>query len=148
LNKDIALLQKTLQSAESQQRDRDRADDEEEKRFLEEEKKRATAPIWAKLEAEAMALSFGGGEKAQKIAEYLMAVKHDLPPPPEYRQRPASKPETQPAPKDAKNPQIPPSATASSKLIKPNQVKTKEERAKTEGAGPDQPIAEEDQSMK
>jgi len=129
LNKDIALLQKTLQSAEKQQRDRDRANDEEEKWELEEEKKRATAPMWAKLEAEAMALSFGGGEKAQKIAEYLMAVKHDLPPPPEYRERPASKPETQPAPKDAKNPKTPPSAPVSSKLIKPNQVKTKEERA-------------------
>jgi hypothetical protein len=81
LNRDIALLQKTMYQADKQKREFEKAIDDEEKRDLEEEKKRETAPIWAKLESEAMAAQLGGGERANMIADYLSAVKYDLPPP-------------------------------------------------------------------
>ena len=121
LNKDIALLQKTLQAAEKQACEREKRINDEEKWLLEEEKKRATAPIYAKLEAEALALSFGGDENAKKIAEYLIAVKHDLPPPPEYWDRPSAKPKSEPSAKDAKNVTVLPLTPTSSKPIKANQ---------------------------
>jgi hypothetical protein len=81
LNRDIALLQKTMYQADKQKREHEKAIDDEEKRDLEEEKKRETAPIWARLESEAMAAQFGDGDQARMIADYLSAVKYDLPPP-------------------------------------------------------------------
>jgi hypothetical protein len=134
LNKDIALLQKTLQAAEKQKREHEKALDDEEKWELEEEKKRQTAPIMAQFEAERMALSMGGGEQAQKIAEYLAAVKFDLPPPREYLEK-AKKQESPEKPKEAKNVTVLPLTPASSDPIKANQTKTGQEEAALNPAG-------------
>lgn len=129
LNKDLALLQKTLQSAEKQQREREKANDEEEKLMMEEEKKRETAPIHARFEAEAMEVALGGGEKARFIAQFLAASKYDLPPPRDYQER-VQKLDSLEKPETLKNQPNPPSIPVSSKLIKANQGKMK----KTESA--------------
>jgi hypothetical protein len=133
LNKDIALLQKTLQAAEKQKREQEKAINDEEKWLLEEEKKRQTAPIMAQFEAERMALSMGGGEQAQKIAEYLAAVKFDLPPPREYLEK-AKKQESPEKPKEAKNVTILPFTPASSDPIKANQTNSGQAEGKFEQA--------------
>jgi hypothetical protein len=39
------------------------------------------APIWAKLETDALEGIFGGGERGRKLAEVVTAVKYDLPQP-------------------------------------------------------------------
>jgi hypothetical protein len=119
LNKDIALLQRTLQAAEKQKREQEKAENDEEQWELEEEKKRATAPMMAKLEAEAMALAFGGGPKAQQIGQYMAAVKHDLSP--KYWPD-AMKPGSPGKAQDHKKPQKRGSRPVASNQIKPNQV--------------------------
>jgi hypothetical protein len=40
------------------------------------------ASFWARLMQGPLAEAFGGGEKGRKIAEFIMAVEHDLPLPP------------------------------------------------------------------
>jgi hypothetical protein len=60
LNRDIALLQKTLYLAQKQKREYEQALQEEETWEMEELKKRETAPIHAHVEAEAMEVAAGG----------------------------------------------------------------------------------------
>jgi uncharacterized protein YukE len=81
LNRDIALLQKTMQQAGQQKRQFEQALEETDRRELEEEKKRQVAPIWAKLECDQLEGIFGGGEVGRRMAEVITAVKYDLPPP-------------------------------------------------------------------
>jgi hypothetical protein len=80
LNRDIAMLQKTMQQASQQKRAFEQALDEADRRELEDEKKRQVAPIWAKLECDQLEGVFGGGEVARRMAEVITAVKYDLPP--------------------------------------------------------------------
>jgi hypothetical protein len=72
-NQDLALLQKTLHRASQHKKESEQA-------LREEEKKQAVAPIMAKLDSEALALSLGGTPRGQKMADYISAIQHDLPP--------------------------------------------------------------------
>jgi hypothetical protein len=81
LNLDIALLQKTMQRAGRQQQAFEQAAEAQEQKVIEEAKKEIVAPIWAMMEREPLANIFGGGERGQKLAEIVMAVKYDLPQP-------------------------------------------------------------------
>jgi hypothetical protein len=70
LNRDIALLQRTLQAAERHRREHEQA--------VEKKKKdRLTAPIMAKLESDTTYEVLGGGEGSRAIADFLAAVKYD-----------------------------------------------------------------------
>jgi hypothetical protein len=84
LNRDIALLQKTIHQARRQENELEQARAEEDRRDLELEKKRSVAPILAKLESDAMTVALGGGERNRKVAEFLAAVKHDIALPPKW----------------------------------------------------------------
>jgi hypothetical protein len=81
LNRDIAILQKTMQQADRQKRELEQAAEDREKKIEEQVKKEAVAPIWAKVESEELAGVFGGGERGRRFAEIITAVKYDLPPP-------------------------------------------------------------------
>jgi len=81
LNRDLALLQKTLQQVSRQKRDAEQALDERIKREEEEEKKELVAPIMAKIESEDIAAVLQGGERGRRYAEFMAAVKHHVPPP-------------------------------------------------------------------
>ncbi len=62
------------------EREKDRLDAQERDRETKEEKRRATAPIWAALEVQPLAQAFGGGEKAREIAALVTEINHDLEP--------------------------------------------------------------------
>ena len=81
LNRDIALLQKTTRQAIQQKREFEKAAEEREQRIIKEVKDEIVAPIWAKLETDALEGIFGGGERGRKLAEVVTAVKYDLPQP-------------------------------------------------------------------
>jgi hypothetical protein len=81
LNQDIALLQRTMHKASQHKREHAQAEEEREKRIIEEVKKETLAPIWAKMDQEQYEVVLGGGERARKLAEVITAVKYDLPKP-------------------------------------------------------------------
>jgi hypothetical protein len=81
LNRDIAVLQKTMQQADRQKRDLEQAAEDREKKIEKQVKEEAVAPIWAMAESRELAGVFGGGERGRKLAEIVTAVKYDLPPP-------------------------------------------------------------------
>jgi hypothetical protein len=81
LTHDIALLQKTMHQASRQKREHEQAEEDKEKRIIEEVKKETLAPIWAKLDREQYEVVLGGGERGRKLAEVITAVKYDLPQP-------------------------------------------------------------------
>jgi hypothetical protein len=81
LNRDIALLQRTMHQASRQKREFEQALEESKRREIEEVKRETVAPIWAMLERDELAGIFGGGERGRKMAEVITAVKYDLPPP-------------------------------------------------------------------
>jgi hypothetical protein len=81
LNRDIALLQKTMHQASRQKREFDKAVEENEKRIEKEVKDEVLAPIFAKVQSDAMAAVLGGGEWGRKMADIMAAVKYNLPPP-------------------------------------------------------------------
>jgi type II secretory pathway component PulJ len=81
LNQDIALLQKTMHQASRQKREHEQAEEDREKRIIEEVKRETVAPIWAKLESDQLEGILGGGERGRKLAEVITAVKYDLPKP-------------------------------------------------------------------
>jgi hypothetical protein len=85
LNRDIALLQKTMHQASRQKREFEKAAEENEKRIEKEVKDEVLAPILAKVESDAMAAVLGGGEWGRKMADVMAAVKYDLPPPGERK---------------------------------------------------------------
>jgi len=81
LNRDLAMLQKTLIQSNRQKREQEKAQDEEDRLELEMEKERVLAPIRAKAESDAIAAAYGGGEQGRMIGELLSRVKHNLPAP-------------------------------------------------------------------
>jgi hypothetical protein len=121
LNKDIALLQKTLHQAQKQKREQEKAVNDEDKFIMEEEKKRETAPINARFEAEAMELALGGGAKAKFIAQFLAASKYDLPPPRDYQE----KLQKLASPRKAGKPQKPAKPAFGPGFIKANQTQSR-----------------------
>jgi hypothetical protein len=72
------------------------------KREHEETKSKLTAPIWAGLHLRSMAQAFGGGENGEKIAAYLLEVKHDLEPGSLSKPGTAAPSKTKPARRDSK----------------------------------------------
>jgi hypothetical protein len=84
LNQDIALLQRTMRQASQHKREHEQAEEDREKRIIEEVKKETLAPIWAKMDQEQYELVLGGGERARKLAEVITAVKYDLPKPADW----------------------------------------------------------------
>jgi hypothetical protein len=81
LTHDIALLQRAMHQASRQKREHEQAEEDKEKRIIEEVKKETLAPLWAKLEQEQYEVVLGGGERGRKLAEVVTAVKYDLPQP-------------------------------------------------------------------
>jgi hypothetical protein len=79
LNRDIALLQRTLQRASEQQKELEQESEDRERREFEESKKRTLDLLWSVPKTEALARVIGGGKLGRKLAELIMAVKHDLP---------------------------------------------------------------------
>jgi len=79
LNRDLALLQRTLQRASEQEREIEQESEERERREFEEGKKRTLALLWSVPETEALAGVLGGGEQGRKLAEMTTAVENDLP---------------------------------------------------------------------
>ena len=75
LNRDIALLQRSLQDAERHRR--------EHEQVVEQKKKdRLTAPIMAQMESDAYYAALGGGgERDRAMADFMAAVKYDQRPP-------------------------------------------------------------------
>jgi hypothetical protein len=138
LNKDIALLQKTLHLAHKQKREREKEIDEEEKLEMEEEKKRETAPFLARMHADTMAAALGGGEKNRLVADYLAASKYDQPLPPDYEER-LQKLRTAEKPEKTEDPGKQPSIGVQSKLIKPSKGKMPKKGAANDvGDGPEE----------
>ena len=64
-------------------RERNRLDEEDHELRMQKLRARATAPFWARLMREPLAATFGGGEIGAKVAEFILAVEHDLPLPAE-----------------------------------------------------------------
>jgi hypothetical protein len=81
LNRDIALLQKTMQQANRQKREQVQAEEDNDQRIIEQVKNETVAPIWAMIERDEIMAVLGAGERNRKIAEILTAVKYDLPQP-------------------------------------------------------------------
>ena len=118
LNQDIALLQKTLQRAAQQKKDFNQNLDDIDRRTDEETKKAIVAPIWAKLESEELAGIFGGGERGQKMADMVTAVKYDLPRP-KFRKE-AKEPQAESA---SEQPPSQPASPAQSNPVQPSPTK-------------------------
>jgi hypothetical protein len=78
MTRDVALLQRTIHQANRQKREQEKATDEEERKDLQLEKDRMVAPILARIESEAVAATMGGGERNQKIADFLTGTKYNL----------------------------------------------------------------------
>jgi hypothetical protein len=143
LNKDIALLQKTLHLAQQQKRENEKAIDDEEKAEMEEEKKRETAPFLARIHADTMTEALGGGEKNRLVAEYLAASKYDRPLPPDYEER-LQKLRSAEKSENAENRPNQPSVGVQSNLIKPSKGKmAKKGTAHEVGGGQEEAQKEE-----
>ena len=131
MNRDIALLQKTLSQAHRQQREQDEAQDKEEQRELEAEKERTTAPIWAYLEADAMAAQFNDGAHGRNMAEILARTKYNLPPPENWE-------ETLQRIKEERAAKAEEAKKEKSKPVAPSRTKSRQEEADS-GAEMDSP---------
>jgi hypothetical protein len=79
LNRDIALLQRTLQRASEQEREIGQEMEEEEQREFAEQKKKTLDILWSIPRTEDLARVIGGGKQGRKLAEMIIAVEHDLP---------------------------------------------------------------------
>ena len=62
------------------ERETEHLDAQDRDREIAEEKRRATAPIWAALQVPSLAQAFGGGEKARGIAALITEITHELTP--------------------------------------------------------------------
>jgi hypothetical protein len=87
LNRDIALLQKTLSQSNRQEREQEDARNEQDRRENELDKDRMLAPLLAKMEANTMAPVYGEGEQGKMIAELLTRMKYNLGPPKGWEER-------------------------------------------------------------
>lgn len=79
LNRDVALLQRTLHRADKRERELEQEAEEREQREFEERKKRTLGRLWSVPEGAALAETLGNGERGRKLAEMIMAVENDLP---------------------------------------------------------------------
>jgi len=79
LNRDIALLQKTMHQAVQQKREMQKAEDQADRRENEELKNRTLNMIQSIPEREALAAALGGGQRGFNLAKMITAVKYDLP---------------------------------------------------------------------
>ena len=124
LNRDIALLQKTTQQACQQKRAFEQALEDNEKRIIEEVKKETVAPIWAMLERQELKEILGGGERGQKLAEVITAVKYDLPQPKGWEEWKRKKDESR-----SKQAQSQARSQTQSKPVAPSQTKSNQDQA-------------------
>jgi hypothetical protein len=107
LNRDIALLQKTLHQSAQQLRQREEQEKEEAQQRKQILQDKILNPVMAARMEESMADIFGGGPAAENLARLYTAVKYDLPIPkinqPSSKSKPsASKAETPTKPKPAR----------------------------------------------
>ena len=79
LNRDIALLQRTLSLAKKEKDAYLKELEDLHEAALNKIKDKALAPIWAKCRAQHLAAVFGGGEEGLKTAQCVIAVEEDLP---------------------------------------------------------------------
>ncbi len=81
LARDVALIQRAMYLASRQKNEYEQKLENDEQKVKEELKQAALAPIWAAYQSEPLAALFGGGEAGKKLADYVCAIKHGLPPP-------------------------------------------------------------------
>jgi hypothetical protein len=81
LNRDIALLQRTMQRASEQKREVEREFEESLKRDLAEKKQRTLNMLWSEPKTQALAELLGNGALGRRLAEVIMAIQDDLPVP-------------------------------------------------------------------
>jgi hypothetical protein len=79
LNRDIALLQKTMERASQREREIVQESEEQERREFAEQKKKILDILWSVPRSAALAGVLGGGEQGKKLAEMITAVENDLP---------------------------------------------------------------------
>jgi hypothetical protein len=87
LNRDIALLQKTMQQASRHRIELERVREEREERELEKEKERLVAPFKAQWQSDALAATMNDGERGRLYAEFIAAVDNQVPPPADWDAR-------------------------------------------------------------
>jgi hypothetical protein len=89
-------------------REQRRLDHEQHQATMRKLKAQATAPFWARLMRGPLADTFGGGQAGAKIADFILAVVHDLPIPDPMKPAEASQkqsdPPNTPHPGNAPNP--------------------------------------------
>jgi hypothetical protein len=78
LNRDVAMLQRTLLQAGRHERENLAALEAEQQKTDQRHKDRMSAPVLAKVERAAMAATMGGDEDAWKMATVLTDAKYDL----------------------------------------------------------------------
>jgi hypothetical protein len=79
LARDIALIQKTIHQATLQKNEFEQKKEDDFKQAREEMKRQTLAPILAKFKIPSLAAMFGGGESGRKVAEFITAIRDDLP---------------------------------------------------------------------
>ena len=79
LARDVALIEKTMHSANRDKREHYQRLDAEDQQEFKEMKNKTLAPIWAELEKDPLAKIIGGGEFGKKVADIITSVRHDLP---------------------------------------------------------------------
>jgi hypothetical protein len=93
LNRDIALLQRTMQRASQQKKELEQEFEESVKRELAEKKQRTLDLLWSKPKTEALAAVLGNGEHGRRLAEMITAVEGNLPLPEAKKEEGGSKKE-------------------------------------------------------
>jgi len=85
LNRDIALLQRTLQLACEQEKKSERETEESERREQEERKQRRLNMLWSVTQRGSLVRAFGGGQQGERMADIIEAVENDRPIPREEK---------------------------------------------------------------
>ena len=85
LNRDIALLQRTIQQACEQEKKSERETEESERREREERKQRRLNMIWSVTQRGSLVRAFGGGKQGERMADIIEAVENDRPIPREEK---------------------------------------------------------------
>ena len=85
LNRDIALLQRTIQQACEQEKKSERETEESERREREERKQRRLNMIWSVTQRGSLVRAFGGGQQGERMADIIEAVENDRPIPREEK---------------------------------------------------------------
>jgi hypothetical protein len=97
MNRDIALLQRTMQLASQQQRELEQSLERKHRREAQEMKSHTLDMLMCGQEREALRAVLGGAERHQKLAELIAAVEYDLPcPTHRAKLKPAGQTESKP----------------------------------------------------